>query len=76
MMHVEQYENVGHAGEHQTTQEQQLGGGSGVGAPFFRWNEGGDTLENGLGVRRGVGNGAGRGVRQQSAPLRHPHLNA
>ena len=29
MMHVEQYEDVGHAGEHQTTQEQQLGGGSG-----------------------------------------------
>jgi hypothetical protein len=29
MMHVEQYENVGHAGEHQTTQEHQLGGAFG-----------------------------------------------
>ena len=37
------------------------GGISGVGAPFFGWNEGGDALENRLGVRRGVGNGAGGG---------------
>ena len=29
MMHLEQYEDAGHAGEHQTTQEQQLGGGFG-----------------------------------------------
>ena len=40
----------------------------GVGAPFFRWNEGGDALETRLGVRRGVGNGAVQEA-EEIAPL-------